>query len=114
MTRTSTRTRTGLRSRRTPSTPAQRELPPSTNARARWDAFRYRGYSTVTAAALPIAEELHKQGKSWEKIAQQLMVSKTSLYNWRRLQRLSLRIGDLEMTTPSGISRVPGHRDHHA
>ncbi len=47
--------------------------------------YPYRGLSSQAKRLLPRAEEMHRKGMAWRKIAQELRVSHTALYHWRRL-----------------------------
>lgn len=51
----------------------------------RWDA-RYRSLSSVARTLLPTAEEMHRQGMPWERVARSLRVSPSALFIWRRLK----------------------------
>jgi hypothetical protein len=51
------------------------------------DVFPYRSLSSVGRVLLPMAEEMHSRGVPWRDVAEQLKVSLSALYIWRRLKR---------------------------
>jgi len=48
--------------------------------------FQYRSLSSIARKYLPLAMDMHERGEPWGRIARKLKVSKTSLYNWRRIR----------------------------
>lgn len=46
----------------------------------------YRSLSSVAERCLPIAEEMHRGGMPWRKVAKELRVSHTALFVWRKLK----------------------------
>jgi WD40 repeat protein len=90
---------------------AREEEPKNPGNTREGDDFPYQDYSSVAKTILPIAEELHRKGESWEKIAHKLRVSKTSLYNWRKLQQIGStknRMIILSISILSSIIFLPG------
>ena len=49
--------------------------------------FQYRSLSSIARKYLPLAMDMHERGEPWGRIARKLKVSKTSLYNWRRISQ---------------------------
>ena len=49
--------------------------------------FPYRSLSSVGQMLLPRAEEMHSRGVPWRDVAEQLKVSLSALYIWRRLEQ---------------------------
>jgi len=75
------------------SAQAEEAEQPSVAARGeqRFPYRSYRSLSSVARTLLPIAEKLHSQGMSWRDVAEELKVSNSALYIWRKLRQLATK-----------------------
>ena len=73
----------------------------------------YRSLSSVARTLLPRAERLHNQGMRWRDVAEELKVSNSALFIWRRLNSSATQPGaSEERGSRTGQSNQPADPFH--